>query len=118
MDPLAFKRSSVVLSGLLIDKEINQKGIFRVGLCLQAILSKLRTEEITSPHFSSRLVRVVESIDNADVDDSFERILRQRNVFRSVDSGWIPKKLSSLDVEKCHKISLAGLFLPANHSKT
>ena len=89
------------------------KGISCVGLCLQVVLSKPCTDETVSPHFSPRLVRAVESIDNADLDELIDQILRQLNVFCSGGSSWMLKKLSSLDIKICHTRSLAGtLYLP------
>ena len=113
VDPLAFIWSNRVNIGLLIDQEITIQGKSRVGLYLKIVLSKPCTEEIISPHFSSRLVRAVESIDNADLDEMVDQVLRQLNVFYSGGSGWIPKQLSSLDIKICHTRSLAGTsFLP------
>ena len=113
VDPLAFIWSNRANIGLLIDQEITNQGIFRVGLCLQVVLSKPCTEETISPHFSSRLVRAVESIDNADLDELIDQVLRQLNVFCSGGSGWILEQLSSLDIKICHTRSLAGTsFLP------
>ena len=113
VDPLAFIWSNRANIGLLIDQEITNQGIYRVELCLQVGLSKPCTEGTISPHFSSRLVRAVESINNADLDELIDQVLRQLNVFCSGGSGWILKQLSSLDIKNCHTRSLAGTsFLP------
>ena len=108
VDPLAFIWSNRANIGLLIDQEKTNRGLSRVGLCLQVVLSKPCTDETVSPHFSSGLVRAVESIDNADLDELIDQILRQLNVFCFGGSGWIPKKLSSLDIKICHTRSLAS----------
>ena len=113
VDPLAFIWSNRTDIGLLIDHQITNQGISRVGLCLQVVLAKPCTDETISPYFSSRLVRAVESIDNADLDELIDQVLRQLNVFCSGGSGWILKKLSSLDIKICHTKSLSGTsYLP------
>ena len=54
---------------LLIDKEITNQGISRVGLCIQVVFSKPLDGENVFPYFSTRLRRVVESIDECDLNE-------------------------------------------------
>ena len=92
----------------LIHTEITNQGISRVGLCLQVKLSKLLEADTVSPHFSSRLMRVVVSVDDNDFDELVDQVLRQLNVFCSGGSGWVHEKLICLDIKICKTKSLAG----------
>ena len=66
--------------------------------------------EINCPHFLTRLIRVVESIDKCDFDELVDQLLRQLNVFYCGGSGWVLEKFLSLDIKVCKTRSLAGSF--------
>ena len=83
----------------LIDKEITNQGISRVGVCLEVKLSKPMDADTVSPRFSSRLMRVVESIDDEDFHELVDQVLRQLNVFCSGGSGtWKAYMLGNQDL--------------------
>ena len=97
----------------LIDREITNQGISRVGLCLQVKLSKPLDADTVSPHFCSRLMRVVEFIDDEHFDELVDQVLRQLNVFCSGGSCLVLEKLICLDVKFCETKSVAGSsYLP------
>ena len=118
VDPFAFMMSNWSDIALLIDKEITNQRISRVGLCIQVVLSKPLDGENVSPCFSTRLIRVVESIDECDLNELVDQLLRQLNVFYSGGSGWVLKKFLSLDIKVCEIRSLAGKFLYTDSNKT
>ena len=100
---------------LLIDKEITNQGIgiSRVGLCIQVVLLKPLDGENVNSCFSTRLIHVVESIDECDLNELVDQLLRQLNVFCSDSSGWVLKKFLSLDFKVCKTRSLTGSsFMP------
>ena len=110
VDPLAFMMSNRSDIALLIDKEITNQGISRVGLCIQVV--PLDGENV-SPCFSTRLIRVVESIDECNLNELVNQLLRQLNVFCCGGSGWVLEKFLSMDIKVCKTRSLAGSsFIP------
>ena len=104
------KRSDIAL---LIDIEITNQGISRVGLCIQVVFSKPLDGEIVSPYFSTRLIPVVESIDECDLNELVDHLLRQFNEYCSGDSGWFLENFLSFDIKGCKTKLMAGsTFLP------
>ena len=66
-----------------------------------------------NPYFSTRLIRVVESIDECDINELVDQLLRQLKVFFSGGSGWVLEKFLSLDIKVCKSKSLGGSsFIP------
>ena len=113
VDLFPFMMSNRSGISLLIDKKIFNQGLSRVGLCIQVVLSKPLDGEKVSSCFSTRLIRVVESIDECDLIELVDQFLRQLNVFCSGGSGCILKKLLSLDMKVGKTRSLAGSsFIP------
>ena len=108
VDPFAFTISNRSDIALLIDKKITNQGISGVGLCNQVVLSKPLERENVSTCFSTRLKRVVESIDECDLNELVDQLLRQLNVFCSEGSDWVLEKFLSLDIEVCRTRSLIG----------
>ena len=108
VDPFAFMMSNRSVIALLIDKEITNQGLSRVGLCIQVVISKLLDGKNVSPYFLTRLLRVVESIDECDLNEMVDQLLRQLNVFCSAGSGWVHENILSLDIKVCKTRSLAG----------
>ena len=91
----------------LIGWEITSQSISRVSLCLQVKFSIAMDADSVYPHFSSRLMRVVESI-NDDFNELVDQVLRQLNVLCSGGSAWVLKKLICLDIKICKTKSLAN----------
>ena len=113
VDPFAFMMSHRSDIALLIDKKITNQKISRVGLCIQAVHLKPLDGENFSPCFSTRLKSVVESIDECNLNELVDQILRQLNVFCSGGSGWVLDKFLSMDNKVCKTRSLAGSsFIP------
>ena len=87
VDPFAFMMSNRSDIDILIDKEITNQCISRVGFCIQVVFSKPVDVENVSPYFSTRLIRVVDSIDECDLNELLDQPRRQLNVFCSGGSG-------------------------------
>ena len=63
--------------------------------------------------FSTRLITVVESIHECDLNELVDQLLRQLNVFCSGGSGWVLQKFPSMDIKVCKTRSLTGSsFIP------
>ena len=113
VDHLAFMMSNRSNIALLFDKVTINQGTSRVGLWIPVVISKPLDGEIVSPYFSTRLLRVVESIDRCDLNELIYQLLRQLNVLRSGGSGWVLQKFLSMDIKIRKAKSLAGSsFLP------
>ena len=113
VNPFALMMSNRSDIALLIDKEITNQGISRAGLCIQVVLSKPLDGESVSPCFSTRPIRVVKSINECDLNELVDQLLRQLNVFCSGGSGWVLEKILSMDNKVCKTRSLAGSsFIP------
>ena len=113
VDPFAFMMSNRSDFALLIEKEITVQGMSRVSLCIQVVLSKPLGRENVSAYFSIRLIRVVESIVECDLNELFDQLLRQLNVIFCWISGWVLENFLSLDIKVCKTRSLTGSsFIP------
>ena len=113
VDPMSFVMKKCANTAALIDSEITNQGISRVGLCLQVKLLKPLDADTLFTHFSSRLMRVVESIDDEKFDELLDQVLRQLNVCFPGGSSWVLEKLICLDIKFCKTNLLAGsCYLP------
>ena len=74
VDPMSFVKKNRANMAALVDWEITNQCISRVGLCLQVKLSQPWDADTVSPHFSSRLMRVVESIHDQDFDELVDKV--------------------------------------------